>query len=431
MVAFRDIRQKNSISPIVREIPQTSIQRKYRPRKPINFKRIGIFFAFALMAAFGINFAMRTIKAASEFSVELGPGLNRVGVAERIGDALGWNEKEKNVFAGTHAQMAWMAFNSEALENFSRRFGWGETEKEAFLTLSTRYIEPEYDFLALTYSPGSYTFKGNAGMAEVADTLISKSQFDGDNLREDAVLKVKELVQKEIELLPDLVPLPAKDVQIDRRGADVLLSFSTIYFNQGKGPLELIADPNTKGIRNDIQRDVLQRIYRKDGGYRERVAGTFLWHQEHLHYHFADFVIYDLEAVEVENPPDLSGFRTKSTFCIRDVSRVDENYQIENRREDAKYKICGKEMQGISVGWGDTYFYSYVDQNLNITDLPSGIYRLTFVANPSARFEESNMDNNKSSVLLDLDMKKFTVKVLKEEPESLPSVEHVYEEQVF
>jgi hypothetical protein len=268
-------------------------------------------------------------------------------------------------------------------------------------------------------------------MAEIAGTIIADARFDSAGLKEEAVKNVQELIAKELELLPDLVPLPAKDVRVERRGSDVLLSFSTTYFNQGRGPLELIADPETKGIKADIERDVLQRIYKKDGGYRDNVAGRFLWHQEHLHYHFADFVLYDLEVVDVENPPDLSGVRAKSTFCIRDISLVDESYRIENRREDAKYKICGKEIQGISVGWGDTYFYSYVDQNLNITDLPSGIYSLTFITNPERRFEESNYDNNRSSIVMDLDMANYMVKVLKEEPENLPDVEHVYVEQVF
>ena len=189
-------------------------------------------------------------------------------------------------------------------------------------------------------------------MAEISDMLISRvkeekrdniSNFLNDSFKEEAINEVAALVRKEGELLPDLVPLPAQDVRVDKRGSDILLSFSTTYFNQGKGPLELIADPKTKGIRSDIVRDVLQRIYLIGGGYRDRVSGTFLWHQEHLHYHFDDFVIYDLEAVDVKNPPDLSGVRTKSTFCIRDISLVDKNYAIENRANDAKYKICGKE----------------------------------------------------------------------------------------
>jgi len=385
----------------------------------------------AVLLGLGSRFAFSMIRASGEFPIELESGLDRLQIAEKIGEELGWSKRERQVFASTHAQMQWAAFNAELTTIFSKKFGWKEAEREVFSTQSTKYLEPEYDFLTNLYTPGTYVIKGNQSIAEIADALISRTEFSEEKLKKDAVDEVAILVRKEVELLPDLVPPPAKDVRIDRRGEDALLSFSTTYFNQGLGPLELIADRETKGIRSDIERNVLQRIYRTDGGYRDKVAGKFLWHQQHLHYHFADFVIYDLEVVDVKNPPDLSGVRSKSTFCIRDVSLVDKNFPIENRAEKAKYLICGKEMQGISVGWGDTYFYNYVDQNLNITDLPSGIYRLSFIANPDGRFEESRVDNNKSSVLLDIDMKGFTVKIIDEDPEGLPAVEHIYEEQVF
>jgi len=427
MASFDNIRRSKSF---VRG-SEIMADRPMRRPKRFTLKRLILILIILGGIGWGGHYAISTIKANTEFSVELEPGLDRAGIAEKIGEELGWSKKEKQVFAGTHAQIQWMAFSEEALQSFMERFRWGDLEKESFLVQATKYIEPEYDFLALLYAPGTYVIKGDQSMAEIADMLVSKTEFSETGLKEEAVLKTVELVRRDVELLPDLVPLPAKDVRIDRRGSDTLLSFSTTYYNQGKGPLELIADPATKGIRSDIARDVLQRIYRVDGGHRDRVAGNFLWHQEHLHYHFADFVIYDLEAVDVKNPPDLSGVRTKSTFCIRDVSLVDKNFSIENRVEKAKYLICGKELQGISVGWGDTYFYNYVDQNLNITDLPSGTYRLSFIANPSQKFEESSYDNNKSSVLFELDMQNFKVKILEETPKDLPAVEHIYEEQVF
>src|SRR5690606_35651816 len=102
------------------------------------------------------------------------------------------------------------------------------------------------------------------------------------------------LVRGERELLPDLVPLPPRDLVLTETKNGVLLSFSTIYYNQGDGPLELRADPATTDIPGDVERNVFQRIYREDGTYRDRQAGTFLWHAPHLHYHFADFVVYDL-----------------------------------------------------------------------------------------------------------------------------------------
>lgn len=234
------------------------------------------------------------------------------------------------------------------------------------------------------------------------------------------------------ELLPDLVPLPPQDVKIKiREDNAVMLLFSTTYYNQGRGALELRADPKTKGIRKDIDRDILQRIYRKDeeGKYREKVVGNFLWHQTHQHYHYKDFVTYDLEAVDAPNHPDLSGMRTKSTFCLRDVSRVD--MELEYRVEEAGYRVCYKELQGVSVGWGDTYFFDYPDQGLNISDLTSGTYRLTFYVNPEHRLEEINLDNNISGALLKIDMEAKTVEVLEQTPSEYPKFEHIHLEQPF
>lgn len=139
-------------------------------------------------------------------------------------------------------------------------------------------------------------------------------------------------------------------------------------------------------------------------------------------------MLYDLEAVKVKGEtPDLSGVREKSTFCLRDVSVT--NLDLPERPADAAYKICGKELQGISVGWGDTYFFTYPDQLLNITDLPSGTYKLSFIVNPTNRFEELSLDNNTSSVLFEIDMERRTLKVLQEEPKNYPTLEHVYKEQ--
>ena len=402
-------------------------------QRPKRFYFWRLLFMFLIVGGIflGGYYTYATLTANTEFTVDIERGLDRVGVSKRIGTALGWSEKDIKIFAGTYAQMHWMASHAEVLEIFIHRFGWGDREKEIFLTHAVRYIEPEFDFLSASYVPSSYIIKKDQSMAEIAEMLISQQGTIGGKLKEEAVLNVKAFVDRELDLLPDLIPLPAQDVHIDIRGNSTLLFFSTTYFNKGRGPLELIADPVTKGIRSDIERNVLQRIYREDGSLRDKIAGTFLWHQQHLHYHFADFVVYDLEAVNAPHAPDLSGVRSKSTFCIRDVSLVDKNYSIEHRAEKAKYLICGKEKQGISVGWGDTYFYSYVDQNLNISDLPSGTYRLSFIANPDRKFEESDYANNTSSVLLELDMSKKTAKVVEEIPNNLPKVEHIYEEQVF
>lgn len=371
--------------------------------------------------------------------VELPAGLSRLEMAKAIGGPLKWNDKKAESFGVVYAQMQWAAFNKEYLNILAKEFEWDESRKEIFEINSTYYFTSNLDFSGELYVPGTYTFDSAQSDAVIANALIVKiKETAGDNLEEFIAGKITEanrkkiadFVEAETELRPDLVPLPAKDVVIENGpGGKTLLRFSTIYYNKGRGPLELRADPATVDLRQDVQRDVFQRIYKIDGTYRDKLSGNFLWHQEHLHYHFDDFVTYDLEAVSAKNVPDLSGVLVKSTFCVRDVSLVD--IEVENRPKDANYKICGKRMQGISVGWADTYFFTYPDQSLDVTDLPSGTYRLSFLVNPAKFLDEVSLDNNKSSVLIELDMDKKTVKVLEENPKNSPSITHVYEEQVF
>ncbi len=246
----------------------------------------------------------------------------------------------------------------------------------------------------------------------------------------------EEIIQKEInasnpnEMLPDLIPLPAKDLTlVEGEDGELRLLFSTTYINTGRGTLELRADPKTAGIRADIDRDVLQRVYLKDGGYRDKVVGNFLWHQEHLHYHYQDFIVYDLAVEGGENLADLSGILQKSTFCLRDISRVLSTTTGE--KTDATYKICGKELQGVSVGWGDTYYYNYPDQALNIESLPSGTYRLTFIANPERRIDELSYSNDTSYVIFTYDKENRKIEVTKEFPQNLPDIEHVHLDDPF
>jgi len=370
--------------------------------------------------------------------VQISENLSRQEIAEFLAKNLSWREEDTDSFSSIWSQMQWIAFGNHVASVAQEEFGWSERQKEILLTSTAKFSYLLDDPLSSLYVAGEYSLPTNRKeIALVAGELVSRVEdvygeelvdFVSENLTMRDLELINEFVERERELLPDLVPLPAQDIVISEEDGNVLLRFSTVYYNQGRGPLELVADQSTAEIRQDIERDVFQRIYHEDGGFRERIAGNFLWHQEHLHYHFEDFAIYDLEVVEVfGEKPDLSGHKMKSTFCIRDVSKV--SIDVQNKLEDAKYLICGKELQGISVGWADTYFYNYPDQLLNITDLPSGIYSLTFTINPENRFDEVSTDNNVSKVVLDIDMNAKTVSVVSEEPSRYPEVEHIYPKQ--
>lgn len=250
---------------------------------------------------------------------------------------------------------------------------------------------------------------------------------------ERRVPSLDEMVQTEIaqsspdERLPDLVPLPARDLTLeDGPDGHLRLLFSTTYFNQGSGPVELVADARTAGLADDIDRFVSQRIYRKDDTFSDHVVGTFSWHQEHRHYHFSDFVSYILTSESGSNEPILLH---KATFCIRDVSRLKN--AVEGKKGSATYTVCGKERQGVSVGWGDTYYYNYPDQAIDLSDIASGTYRLTFVVNPARRLREQAYLNNKSSVVFSLNKDNRSLTVQSESPAHSPEIEHIHLDDPF
>jgi hypothetical protein len=307
-----------------------------------------------------------------------------------------------------------------------------------------------------------------------ADRALSSSELTERN---DALAGREESIEYALsdrDLLPDLVPLPASELRLGKSGKKTFLYFSTSYYNQGRGALELRGNKEENKIRDmevgvvaskdtgDRDRSVVQRIYRTDGTYRDSPAGIFLWHDTHLHYHFGDFIVYDIKAVksveesaqesweertgasvaheerdvhysEPHEPDEHSAphFTQKTTFCLRDVSKVTlhglpARGEVGAPADDALYRICYKELQGISVGWADTYFSTYPDQNIDVTDFPDGTYRLRFVVDPDARFDELTRANNESSVLLYINKDTLTVDILGQSPTDTPAIEHVY-----
>ena len=190
---------------------------------------------------------------------------------------------------------------------------------------------------------------------------------------------------------PNITPFPARDIRVVT-GSDGLLylRFSTVSWNNGLGALELIAgDPDSANTQK-----VFQRIYSINGSYRDVLAGSFVWHEGHNHFHFDDYALYTLQGAP--------GARTsaKTTFCVMDTSRVDTKLPGASKR--AIYKTCGAIKQGMSVGWGDQYGYQLAGQAIDITGLPNGDYNLKIEIDPNHRLTELDTSDNISNVLLRL-----------------------------
>lgn len=194
---------------------------------------------------------------------------------------------------------------------------------------------------------------------------------------------------------PDLKTLPPKDLRIAYTVIDgathTVLRFSNTAWNAGEGRLEMrgetVSDSRTK---------VYQRIYDNAGGYMEALVGDFIFHMGHNHWHFEQFADYELWTRAEYDKWIASGRNNgqaqkrgaKTTFCIMDTGKIQN---LPGSPTAAQYTQCGQTLQGLSIGWGDTYVYSLPDQwvDLGTTMLPDGNYVLRSVADPKNIIIES------------------------------------------
>lgn len=208
-----------------------------------------------------------------------------------------------------------------------------------------------------------------------------------------------------VELRPNLQPFPPFDVALSTNfnTGGKQITFSTRSWNRGRGPLELVASPGDSNGQN-----VYQRIYSDDGSHHDYFVGTFVWHPSHNHFHFGDYALYYLEPINAPGGSPKSG--SKTTFCVMDTNRIDTS--LPGAPQSAVYVICGNTVQGMSVGWADTYPSTLPGQSIDFTGNPSGDYCLTIQIDPKGRLFETAEDDNIASSLLRIDAERSTVTIL-------------------
>ncbi|HWO94280.1 MAG TPA: lysyl oxidase family protein [Dehalococcoidia bacterium] len=205
------------------------------------------------------------------------------------------------------------------------------------------------------------------------------------------------------QLLPNLIPLEPQDVQFERAfGGRVSLRFTTMSWNAGAGPFEIV--PGQTDADSQL---VYQRIYRADGSYDDRPAGRFVFHPQHQHMHFDNYATYALYSVDAG---DTYRTESKTSFCLRD-SRLYEPELAGAPRLPA-YQECENAKQGLSVGWSDRYGYDLPGQALDVTDLPPGYYELTIVVDPENQIVESDEGDNIAGWGLYLDVEEDRIDIL-------------------
>src|SRR5574341_202813 len=199
-----------------------------------------------------------------------------------------------------------------------------------------------------------------------------------------------------VTMPPNLIPLPASNISlVSDTSGNTTLRLSTTSWNNGTGPLELVAGEVVTGSDPPKQK-VYQRIYLSDGSSVLNYAGSFTYHAAHNHIHFDDYALYTLQPVNAPGGSERTG--SKTTFCVMDTTKI--NTQLPGAPSSAVYSTCGNQVQGMSVGWGDTYCAHLAGQEIDFTGNPDGIYQLKIEVDPKKLLVEANEGDNVSCVLL-------------------------------
>jgi len=178
---------------------------------------------------------------------------------------------------------------------------------------------------------------------------------------------------------------------------------SGLYFERAADGRYLLRFDNTAGnyggrleITVDGNRDIYQNVYDQYVGgsrvIRQRVASDLIYHPEHNHFHFKDFARYELLKRDDAGAYRLTSRRgSKTTFCILDYVRL-----TSSGAASPQYTTCGATIQGLSAGWGDTYYAALAGQwiDLGTSRLADGSYALRTTADPYNRLLETNDGNN-------------------------------------
>ena len=224
-------------------------------------------------------------------------------------------------------------------------------------------------------------------------------------------------------LLPDLITMKISQGDLALDGSKLRLSNE--IGNRGRGPLEIYPSPSSNNCDGDgdpsNDRDVEQRIFldsnadgvfhrSQDTASEHHLFGCEQYHPAHDHWHVLDFSRYKLTRMKTSRTVATS---TKIGFCIIDTdhafggvpgSPTQPHYPAGSGNCDVD------SVDGLSVGWADTYSYFLPGQELNVAGLRHGRYCLFSTADPLSLLRESNNSNNTRRTLIALHPAKHVVR---------------------
>lgn len=263
-------------------------------------------------------------------------------------------------------------------------------------------LQPSYEEVvnAVTYGTGPMpSFEKRLKAAKIEDL---------------AAFVVAATTGQPVELLPDLdVVKPSGHVveRVTGGRTRILLGFWSASENVGAGPLELYAQ---RPSGDTPEMSVEQHIARTDGTTRinEDVGVVFYGSEEtHEHWHMQPYLAYELRRA---GNYKLVRVADKFGFCLGDRYRApaedERRLELPNAPADPVFTgNCGRHepnllsvVEGMSVGFGDSYSPFTLGQSIDITGLKAGRYYLVHRVNPDRLLEETDYANNASSSLLSI-----------------------------
>lgn len=217
--------------------------------------------------------------------------------------------------------------------------------------------------------------------------------------------------------LPDLVPLPVEDVEIDTGDqpytvqdtvldmagvvdhgpADPrVLRFATLIANRSQFSIDLVGRPTVDQRSRAVRMEALQCTRFEGpplGGADRRCSrfepvGTLSYHAHHGHFHLDDFARYELRrdagGRPMYGPGSVVARSVKVGFCLADTEAP------EGGGARAWYAECQTTphvpvtaRMGISPGWGDAYGANLPGQQISLRGVPDGTYWISVTINPA------------------------------------------------
>lgn len=199
-------------------------------------------------------------------------------------------------------------------------------------------------------------------------------------------------------LLPDLEILAPSQLYLRSLSSGRALRYNTTFVNKGRGPLEIIGHSDEA---NKVTY-AAQYIKQENGPGTYRDIGKFVYHPEHNHWHVEAWAQYQFWSIKPDGQRDqLLLTSDKQSFCIWDEGQYDLSLEKASPKRNYFF-TCDRQIQGMSVGWSDTYRANVEGQQLDLGKLGDGIYIFRSLINPDRKILESNYDNNEIQLYLEI-----------------------------